>query len=592
MGAELLASEGDDLILAADVHVDRDQFLAALEKQAWDEAARLAAEPFLHDAVIQGGAAFEHWVDIERRHGRDLVETAVAGAVAAAIRRGDVALALATAERWRDADPTHEPAWRRLIAAALEAGVPVRARLEARGCLAALAQQGESPSPATQKVLSLADAGLVAKEAVTSDPLLHPELVGRTDAFAALMAAQREVARGAARRVLLSASAGLGKTRMLQVLSERLAGTAMDVTTIAATSATRGVEGSVLADLVLALGARRGATGVSVASARTLVAIAPVLEKQFAGCLPVTDWHPNPDKVVHALEELLMALAEDRPQALLLDDLHQWDRLTEATVCAAIERCKVARLLVVATSRRSQPAFPAGATQLLPPLTVDQVEALLQGIADADGSMLDLIVPLLHGVSSGVPQRVLEAVHWLIERGALERRDGSWRLVDPEVLEGLTPGTDVFGERFARLGETAGRVLRWLAVAEQPLPCRLLGGSTLDPALERGGFVVISDGHVALTHETIGERALELESPAGIRAIQVDVARGILDAPTLSPALLRLAGQLAVKANSEELAGLAFDRWVVGLPARAGDRESEWARFVGITTTAVNSPGA
>lgn len=439
VAADLVLADGDDLLLAPAVRVDRDRFLTAFERDAWAEAARLAAAPFLRDAVISGGDAFESWVESERHRCRDLVETAVVGACDYCLRAGDPAHAIGTVARWREADPTYEPTWQRLIAVNLDTGELSRARLEAGALIAALANAGVSPSPVTQELLARADAAFAPKGSPDSDPLLHPELVGRSELFAALIAAKRESGRGKTRRVLLLGDAGTGKTRLLQALGARVVGSELDVTTVRAVRTAHPVDGAVLAQLVLALGAHRGAAGVSAATARVLVAVAPDLATRFPGSVPVTDWAPDTTSVVDALYELLVVLAEDRPQALLLDDLQWWDSGTESVVCAALARCDATRLLVVATSRRPRPEFPADDAHMLLPLTVADVETLLQSIADADDAMLDRMAPVIHRASRGVPQLVLEAVHWLIDRGALALNGATWELRDETVLESVKP---------------------------------------------------------------------------------------------------------------------------------------------------------
>ena len=441
VAADLVLADGDDLALAPAVRVDRDQFLSAFEQEAWSDAARLAVAPFLRDAAVPGGEVFERWVENERVRCRDLVETAVVGATGDDLLSGDPAHAIALVSRWRSADPTHEPAWQRLIATLLDAGQATRARIEARACIVALTEAGESPSPVTQELVARADAELVANPLPSRDPLHQPELVGRTEVFAALIAAKRESSRGKTRRVLLSGDRGIGKTRLLQALGARVAGSDLDVTTVRAVSTMRPMNGAALADLVLALGSLRGAAGVSASSARVLVAVAPGLDARFPGCLPVTDRAPATAKVVHALHELLMVLADDRPQVLLLDDVHWWDPVSEGAVYNALARCVVTRLLVVATTCRPLQAFPADETHTLLPLTVDDVETLLQGIADADDATLDLVAPVIHWASGGVPLRVLEALHWLIDQRALALNGHGWEVVDATVFERLTAET-------------------------------------------------------------------------------------------------------------------------------------------------------
>lgn len=67
LGEDALKATGEDLALNQDrVAVDALEFLAAVEAEEFDEAARLYLGPFMDGMYLKGTHEFEHWIDAER----------------------------------------------------------------------------------------------------------------------------------------------------------------------------------------------------------------------------------------------------------------------------------------------------------------------------------------------------------------------------------------------------------------------------------------------------------------------------------------------------------------------------------------------
>jgi class 3 adenylate cyclase len=144
------------------------------------------------------------------------------------------------------------------------------------------------------------------------------------------------------------------------------------------------------------------------------------------------DLHPliARDRFQDAWVELLTELTEERPAAVLLEDLH-W---AEEPLLELLEHL-LARvrgpLLLLATARPefsdTRPGFGRGAeeTVTLEPLEVEAAEELIARLLGADPPELlrDVVAE-----AEGNPFFVEEVLGSLIDQGLLERRNGSWTM--------------------------------------------------------------------------------------------------------------------------------------------------------------------
>ena len=67
LGAERLATNGDDVSLAVDVRVDATEFMRAVREGRIAEGLALYGRPFLHDFTVPGGDDFDEWAMLERQ---------------------------------------------------------------------------------------------------------------------------------------------------------------------------------------------------------------------------------------------------------------------------------------------------------------------------------------------------------------------------------------------------------------------------------------------------------------------------------------------------------------------------------------------
>jgi hypothetical protein len=122
------------------------------------------------------------------------------------------------------------------------------------------------------------------------------------------------------------------------------------------------------ADLAAALAGLTGAMGISSGAAATLVGLCPALSAHYPAARH--DHGAAEDLVRHrilAIAELVAALSEEGPLAILLDDTHWMDAASRQTLMGVATRLGAERALVVSASRPtpatdlSRPVAPQGA---------------------------------------------------------------------------------------------------------------------------------------------------------------------------------------------------------------------------------------
>lgn len=184
--------------------------------------------------------------------------------------------------------------------------------------------------------------------------------VGRRRELAALDAAFGDAERGSASTVLISADAGVGKSRLVAEFSDRARGRGATVLTgaclqiadgnlpfAAITEALRGLVRDVGADTL-----RRVAGG----SVRTLGVLVPDLGGgRGAGAAPSRAATQDAQgQLFDALLNLLERLGGEHPTVVVLEDIHWADRSTRELLLFLTHNLRDARVLVVATHRRAE----------------------------------------------------------------------------------------------------------------------------------------------------------------------------------------------------------------------------------------------
>jgi class 3 adenylate cyclase len=262
---------------------------------------------------------------------------------------------------------------------------------------------------------------------------LRPAFVGREGELDLLLATYaRAVEQGGPHIVTIMAGAGVGKTRLVRELWERLGGQQPEPLrrTGRCLAYGHGITywplGEILKEHLGILESDPPSAVRERLGRREILGLALGLD---AG----GDLHPLAarDRLHDAWVELLAELASERPVVLLLEDLH-WAEEPLLDLVERLVRDIDGPLVVVGTARPelldARPSWGGGmrnASQLwLEPLRAEQAAEMVDALlAEAvPSSLRDVIVAR----AEGNPFFVEELIGTLIDRGVLERRNGGW----------------------------------------------------------------------------------------------------------------------------------------------------------------------
>ena len=570
LGDAALVTDGDDVVLASPLATDCERFERAVALGALNRAWAAYGGPFIPDFALLGGAGFEHWADLQRARlastwrtvGETLARTAIDGArprEAIPVLRALVA-----------AEPDAIEGWRLLLEARLADGDRTQAQVEAEQLVQRLAAAGRRPDAPLRALLERIRRQ-VAPTLAPEGPR-RPELVGREAILATLLGGWRRASGGAGAALVMRAAAGLGKTRMLAELQQRLEDLGGTVVALRARSADREVPYALTAALAAALAECPGAAGVSSATAAALVELAPSLSNTFprAAGAPV----PAVDALrvrTLALVELLQAVTEEAPVALLVDDLHWADEPSRQLLASLCEHSAGVPLLLVLAMRplRGDWPIPDAATVLeLLPLSPDQVELLLASLARADRVLLVELARVLHAVSGGIPLLVIAALDLALERGWLRLDGDRWHAESLDTVRQALSRGSVLDQLLRELPPEALAILTALALVRRPLPAAALravvgaaGDAAVLESLEQRGLVLAAGQGWEVAHDRLADAALAVMPAAGRRTIAIDLAHALLAEPSPAARTWQLAGRLLAPVDPAE-ASRCFRAWM------------------------------
>ena len=304
-------------------------------------------------------------------------------------------------------------------------------------------------------------------------------LVGRERELA-LLVGRWELARGGAgQAVLLSGEPGIGKSRLLRALRERVneasgEGAARWLSLQASPYTQNTPLHPVVSLLQRTLASERGAStwqqleallgGLSLREALPL--FASLLDLPFAdGSVPPSlPPERQREHTLEALVELLLELSERGPVILQVEDLHWLDASTLAWLERLIDQAATASLLLVMTIRPHTLELPWGGrvTQVtLGALTSEQTQRLVS-LLTAGQPLRPEVQQHIVAKTDGVPLFVEELTRAVLEGG----ESGGWRDLPTTLRDSLTA-------RLGRLG-TAKEVAQLASVIGRAFPLTLL----------------------------------------------------------------------------------------------------------------------
>jgi DNA-binding SARP family transcriptional activator len=540
----VLVSDGESLWIEPGAYeCDVLDFRRGLEQG--DEPGLAQAVGLYRGSLLQGfslpdSAGFEEWVQAEVSNLSQTCLDALRRLAAWAEAREDWTSAMNYVQHMLQIDALDEAAQQQMLRLYLRQGQVSWAVRQYRQFASRLQQElNLSPSEETRSLLQDAlriqqtvpiPAAKASSEAPFSTPAPFLPFVGRDALLEQLVKIGAEGTAGRGATVLIQGEGGMGKTRLLEECSARLAA------------------GSP-AWLVL-----KGACSPF----DDLLSHGPFIEA-LSGGVPgfIQEMNPVPlesgAQFSWTILQSVRSLAQVAPLLLIIDDL-QWANSSTLNLFAFLSmRIRPLPVLLVGTVQSVDiPALRRlvsierhrGELHLfqLNPLTLENVQELLQAFG-LDPTSREIFSEWLHAKSEGNPFLLNEILSQLRAESILQAEGSTWRLETTQWLRWRAtfqlPETahDLVSWRLANLSPAALSLLDILAVAGHPLPAAALQACFDRPAVEfplvvddlasRGLIVEPPGGMLALPHHLLREALLYPLSQLRRRSIYCRLAEAL-----------------------------------------------------------------
>lgn len=605
----------DDLItgVGPDLVTDRDRFLEAVHASDATAALELYTGPFLDGMVLPGGDEFDDWLQFERHRLEEALVLLVERAADTALAEERRTEARTLAEQLVARAPNHTGARRLLVEVLFAAGDPAAARQEADALEAELRRDGGDVPPRIASTLARVRAADVGVETPTTE--LTFDFVGRDAVFADVLQGWREAQQGTTRLFLMTGAAGIGKSRFLQVVQRRCSVKGTRALLVRANVGEQAVPYGYAAMLVRTMAQLPGAAGVSEESARELAAIDPSLVAVFRTTPAAWNATESPRRRALAVLDLLQAVAEQKPLALLLDDWHWMDTPSRDLLTVTLGRCEGVPLLVMIASRSAQdlPSLDAAQRLVLSPLDLEEIlEALRSTGTWPSHAEAAQFLGTLATASRGVPLDLYERLNMVIEGGALTLHAGAWQADSWASMTRDVAAASPLVRRLAACSALERDLLLVVATAGVPMAVPMLhravrsigaaGDASASPLtreqfdgalqLLESKLLLRQDGQqVQPSHDTVAEAMLESVDRAERRTAHAALAAAFEHvAVTGTGATERVhaaeyayaALRHALLADEMDRAGRQLAR-VVGMARERGDKRSAHEILVDVT---------
>ena len=401
-----------------------------------DPAAALAIDipRFLESLTIRGSEAFEEWADAKRAELQARYVTLLRTAAREAMARRAWQEAVQLSERWRRLQPLEDDA----VAVEMEARFLIGDRPGAQAAFARHTAQlaadvrrdpGRSLKTLADRIAHAAPATTVPRRATESwyehAPSFDASLVGREREWDALRRAWEGALTGRSRTVLIEGEPGVGKSRLADdfmrwVTSQGglvLRGRGYDARA-----------GAPFGPMIEALRGTLDAPGLAGVDAEWLAEVArvlPELRRRFPGLPDVAAVAAAADgwRLFEGVAQVLVALAEESPVAIVIDDLQWCDadscgllhflvrRLAESKVlwCATYTVGEVERDAPAARLSRALRAGRDASFVSLAPLTEEDLWQMVRELGRVDSpNGARRLAARVHEVTGGNPFYVIE----------------------------------------------------------------------------------------------------------------------------------------------------------------------------------------
>jgi DNA-binding SARP family transcriptional activator len=557
-------------------------------------AAEFAVPRFFEGALLRRAPQFEEWVSSTRGELLRLYHQVLAQLAREAITQCRWREATELADRWLLSEPVSDEAAHLAVEARYLSGnrAGALARFaEYRDLLAR--EAGCEPDRSLQALVrrveadrTTADAPPITDEWYTRAPTFEASLVGREGPWKALTAAWRAALRGRGHIVLIDGESGVGKTRLADEFLRWVV--AEGGTTLRGRSYDRQA-GTPYEPVVEVLRCALGVPGLAGTAPEWLVEVArlvPELRERFPALPFAGEPHATEGwRLFEGVAQLLVALAAERPVAIVVDDLQWCDEDSCNLIRFLTRRLERSQVLWLGLLTPGDVERDAPANRLCRALRAKgHAEVVTVGTLSEDEvwqvvrEMGHISAPTggrrlaarLHRITAGNPFHLIELLKTMFAQGllAMDEHSGEWTVVPSEVGSGREVPVsqtvqDVIAERVDRLSSELRDVLITIAVSG--------GGSRPDMLSHVHG---ISRLHAAAVGDSLVDRHLVVEEGGAYRCIHPAIAHLMRDGLTASrrqEVHRSLALALELVTPQDELAAVAGE--IARHAERGGERE-------------------
>ncbi|MBN1565029.1 MAG: AAA family ATPase, partial [Anaerolineae bacterium] len=370
----LVATEGTELAIAPDapLWIDYEAFEKTLmdayrhdppDRKLLAQAITLYKDDLLKDI-------YADWVLLEREHARQQFLTALRHMLQLCQQTGDWPNVIRYALMLLEHDPFQEVAHQALMMAYAVSGDRSAALRQYQQCVQLMRDELDAePLPETTQLYDdirqghgvtplVLPAPIVIDAPVATDLEAMP-LVGRESELAAVAAEWHICQRGHSRLVLVTGSAGMGKTRLVHEAAQHIPGPEVQVITGHCYAMEAGTPYQLIADLMRGT-AEIVADNLSPAARSDLAQLVPALRGSFGDEL-ASAARSLPDAAVRLQEAVTAAIrllaASEGGLWLITEDLHWADPASLASLNHTLRHCHDLPLMVLATLRDEEVSF-------------------------------------------------------------------------------------------------------------------------------------------------------------------------------------------------------------------------------------------
>ena len=530
------------------------------DKTALAAALAIDVPRFLADLPIRNSSGFEEWASLTRTRLVRRYLRLVAVAARDALAQGRWRDAIRLCDQWASLAPLEEEPVAALMEALFLAG-------DLTSALAAYADHATRLAAEVHRApgRTLVDlAARIRRQSQTHRQAPSPRLsngwheavsfrgnlIGRGVEWDELRRSWESIRDGTARVMLIEGAPGIGKTRLADDFLRWVATQGGTVLRGAAYDAHAGAPFSaVIGALRSGLGAP-GLAGTDPDSLAQVARLLPELRQTFSG-LPDPSAGGQPVeslRLFEAVAQVLLAMAEECPLTILIDDLQWCDADSCSLIQFLIRRVAAAPVLWCITfttgviGRDAPPARLLRALHLagnattvaLRPFADDDVWHLIRELGRIESPTAGRrFAARLHAVTGGNPFYVIELLKTLFARRVLtvDQASGAWLVSSPTSRDAtaslIAPNVhDAIAERVDGLPEELHVVLATIAVAGRRCPPDVvshmhgisrLRAAALGDALVERHLVVEENGGYRCAHAVLADVVRARLGPAHLR---------------------------------------------------------------------------